>query len=530
MRIHRLNFLRGPAERYRRLTRNKKIASFVSVFALLALGGVGVVLGNTRAWDGTMTVSWPNFIDDGSYYNLELKFPNDSPIEQGSINSVTIDGVGCAYQSCYTMMNSNIGILVTGSVLASKNLAVGNGHTVVINTSTIGAINYELTVWSYSPQTWQKGSSVELKMSWPWSPDTITLDGETSASQISCATVSSLATNGLYYVTLSESCLNSLDLSVGNHRVYLKRDGGTYHASYPFTITPAPASTYTITFNPNGGTVSPTTKTVNAGDTIGSLPTPTYTGYTFNGWYTACTGGTKITTTTKPTGSTTYCAQWTKNAYTITFDPNGGTVTPASVTVNPGDAIGTLPTPERTGHTFKGWYTSCTGGTEIATATKPTKSTTYCAQWNGPDLTLSNDRVHVKGSGDPIEATPSVIKGAPEYVKVDGDPLTANQYSYDPEKGSITLKPDYLDTLEVGKHILTIGWDDDTESSADFWVVERSSGKDDLDVVVPNTGAGTETSEGSTAMLYLIPTAILIIAGLGAYFYHNKKAHRKFDW
>ena len=40
----------------------------------------------------------------------------------------------------------------------------------------------------------------------------------------------------------------------------------------------------TVTFNPNGGTVSPTSKTVYIGDTYGSLPTPTKTGYTFNGW------------------------------------------------------------------------------------------------------------------------------------------------------------------------------------------------------------------------------------------------------
>lgn len=40
----------------------------------------------------------------------------------------------------------------------------------------------------------------------------------------------------------------------------------------------------TVTFNPNGGGVSPLTKVVKKGGTYGELPTPTKAGYTFNGW------------------------------------------------------------------------------------------------------------------------------------------------------------------------------------------------------------------------------------------------------
>ena len=40
----------------------------------------------------------------------------------------------------------------------------------------------------------------------------------------------------------------------------------------------------TVTFNANGGTVSPTSKTVNKGFTYGTLPTPEKSGYTFAGW------------------------------------------------------------------------------------------------------------------------------------------------------------------------------------------------------------------------------------------------------
>lgn len=87
--------------------------------------------------------------------------------------------------------------------------------------------------------------------------------------------------------------------------------------------------TYTITFNANGGTVSPTSKTVTKGSTYGTLPTATRTGYTFDGWYTAASGGTKITSTTTVsiTANQTLYAHWTINNYTITTTGTNGTIT-----------------------------------------------------------------------------------------------------------------------------------------------------------------------------------------------------------
>ena len=45
----------------------------------------------------------------------------------------------------------------------------------------------------------------------------------------------------------------------------------------------------------------------------------------------------------------------------VFFDPNGGTVSPPSKEVTPGEAYGDLPTPTRDGYTFVGW-TPCAGG------------------------------------------------------------------------------------------------------------------------------------------------------------------------
>ncbi|MGI6498138.1 MAG: InlB B-repeat-containing protein [Oscillospiraceae bacterium] len=49
--------------------------------------------------------------------------------------------------------------------------------------------------------------------------------------------------------------------------------------------TPSVSPAYKLTFDPNGGTVSQTSKTVTLGKAVGSLPAPTRSGYTFSGWY-----------------------------------------------------------------------------------------------------------------------------------------------------------------------------------------------------------------------------------------------------
>ena len=59
------------------------------------------------------------------------------------------------------------------------------------------------------------------------------------------------------------------------------------------------AKTYTITFNANGGNLSGNSYiTVKTGSRYGTLPTAAKSGYTFDGWYTSGSGGTRITENT----------------------------------------------------------------------------------------------------------------------------------------------------------------------------------------------------------------------------------------
>ena len=192
---------------------------------------------------------------------------------------------------------------------------------------------------------------------------------------------------------------------------------------------------YTVTWNPNGGSVSPTSTTKTHGSTLGELPTPTraadaqYT-YTFKGWFTAATGGTQVSASTTVTGNVTYYAQWTANirSYTATFNGNGGgTPSPSTITKTYGSELGTLPTCSRTGYTFLGWYTASSGGTKISSTTKITSTVTYYAQWSINSYTLT---YNVNGGNAVSPASKSVQYGSAYGTLPTPTRASTAQYSY----------------------------------------------------------------------------------------------------
>ena len=92
-------------------------------------------------------------------------------------------------------------------------------------------------------------------------------------------------------------------------------DDVDYFDTWEITVL-ANTVTYTVTFNANGGSVSTGSKTVTDGESYGVLPTPTRSGYTFDGWYTSSSGGTKITSSSVVSLSEnqTLYAQWSKES------------------------------------------------------------------------------------------------------------------------------------------------------------------------------------------------------------------------
>ena len=155
------------------------------------------------------------------------------------------------------------------------------------------------------------------------------------------------------------------------------------------------ANQYTVTFDKNGGnSPSQDSKTVTYDSTYGTLATVARTGYTFDGWYTAASGGTKVTSTTtvSTAGAHTLYAHWEANEYTVTFDKNGGnTPSKASQSVTYDSTYGTLATVTRTGYSFAGWYTEKNSGSKIESSTTVATADnhTLYAHWTANEYTIT---------------------------------------------------------------------------------------------------------------------------------------------
>lgn len=150
-------------------------------------------------------------------------------------------------------------------------------------------------------------------------------------------------------------------------------------------------NTYTVTFSGNGGNLTTSSKTVTYDNTYGTLPTPTRTGYTFKGWYTATSGGTQITGASQVTTAQdhTLYARWEANSYKVTYHANGGSTSAATAVYHYGDAISLNPVASKNGYTFVGWSTSPSANIALHTLNMPdlatSSNTDYSSDW---ELTL----------------------------------------------------------------------------------------------------------------------------------------------
>ncbi len=195
-----------------------------------------------------------------------------------------------------------------------------------------------------------------------------------------------------------------------------------------------PVKTYTVTFNANGGSVSPTSKTVTYGQTYGTLPTPTRTGYYFVGWFTQASGGYLVSSSSKVSTASnqTFYAHWEPNTYKVTFDANGGSVSSSQTTVYYGSSYLDLPTPKRSGYHFDGWYTARYGGSKVTLSTKVTTASdhTLYAHWTPyPTYTVWFDA----NGGAVAPASKTVIYCTDGYefdLYTYGDLPTPTRYGY----------------------------------------------------------------------------------------------------
>ena len=122
---------------------------------------------------------------------------------------------------------------------------------------------------------------------------------------------------------------------------------------------------YSIGYNVNGGnTLSGQRTSYNVESSAYTLPTPSRTGYTFTGW-TGSNGNTpqkSVTIAKGSTGNKSYTANWSANAYTVTYNANNGSgsMSPSTATYN-SNFLTKKNEFTRTGYTFNGWSTKADG-------------------------------------------------------------------------------------------------------------------------------------------------------------------------
>lgn len=138
----------------------------------------------------------------------------------------------------------------------------------------------------------------------------------------------------------------------------------------------------TVTFDPDGGTVNPTSKVATVYKDI-DLPQATRPGCTFAGWYTKKNGEGECFTGSNVQGDITVYAKW---LCTVSFNPDGGQVSIGSYDVVYGKSLAqsgySLPTPTRNGCTFNGWYTNQFGeGTQYSNNTAIKGHVNLVAKW-----------------------------------------------------------------------------------------------------------------------------------------------------
>jgi uncharacterized repeat protein (TIGR02543 family) len=225
------------------------------------------------------------------------------------------------------------------------------------NATSTANQTFTLTVTAAAPAFTLSSSSESKAQNVAITGYTISSTGGTVASW----SISPAAPAGLTFNT-STGLLSGTPTTVQTATIYtITATNATSTANQTFTLT-VTAATLTVTYNSQGGSAISDGSTTVGGSISGSPGTPTRTGYTFNGWFVATSGGSQIVFpyTHGQTANFTLYAQWTGITLTISYLPGTGNPT-GSAPSSPTSVLygSTFITPAntytRSGKTFGGW-------------------------------------------------------------------------------------------------------------------------------------------------------------------------------
>ena len=216
-----------------------------------------------------------------------------------------------------------------------------------------------------------------------------------------------------------------------------------------------------INFDPNGGTLEIDKKVIGTNTSYGVMPTPTREYYHFLGWFTEASGGTQVTPDTVLTEDTTVYAHWQVYTYTITYNPNGGSVSPTTQTKEHGSQYGSMPTPTRSNYRFLGWFTQASGGTQITSTSTVTGSATLYAHWEIIGYTVTYNYSYNGGTsasktsalvtiGSNIDLSPTANKSGYTFIGWNTNAnATSGLSSIKMGNGNMTIYAIYRKTITI---------------------------------------------------------------------------------
>ncbi len=386
----------------------------------------------TLSADQTYYASYQATITGTFYYSKLTK--DDYIYKSGTQASVTTTAIRYMnYKGTYIQSNYTVPSAVTtstGGASAENYIGVAtaiNSATIVTpstaNTKFYAVYTEPLTFYYYNGSSHVSKTVTRRMLS----------DGTSYNNSLSEAEVVPSSYDGASYVAWT---YDSSNYSNDYRRVPLGTGTNALYAIYE--------KTFTVSYNANGGSGAPSNQTskrtyvsksggintYNQTITL-SQTVPTRAGYTFNGWYNASSGGTKIGdkgASYTPTSSITLYANWKASTYTVTLDNQGATSAgTTSVTATYQSAMPSITKPSKTGYTFNGYYSEKNGsGTQYYTASgtsaknfDKTSNVTLYAKWTA-------NTYKVDFNGNMFSTTSKTINGLTLTYDYDNSYLTIN--------------------------------------------------------------------------------------------------------
>lgn len=207
---------------------------------------------------------------------------------------------------------------------------------------------------------------------------------------------------------------------------------------------------YTVTWDPNGGAVEEEKSETDGEGRLAALPTPVWTGYRFQGWYTQPEGGSQVTLDTVFDADTTVYAHWTQEQYQVTL-AQVGTDAAGAGSYAAGTEV-TIDAGTRSGYQFAGWTSE-----DVTLADAGGKTTSFLMPDHGVTITALWEERAPSGGGSSGGSSggSAAIRYRIQIAEMEGGTVTADQTrAAAGTKVALTVTPmeGYeLDTLSVRK-------------------------------------------------------------------------------